>query len=501
MKYSWSYRLHTGMNLMKDERGGVLLSDHPLGVIRINDTAYRLLYDCANSLTLDEIIEKYPGIEKGKIVQFLDSFAKRGILSRIYTGDSIEEYTPFVSIVIPVRNRPADIRRCIESVLCCHYPRDRFEIIVIDDFSTDNETKEAIKEYDVRLIEMEQNVGQSCCRNIGVREAKGEVIAFTDSDCVVSHNWLRLLTQPFVDENIAIVGGGVDSYSSKKALDRYEEVRSPLHMGERGGEIGPGKLIPYIPTCNVFIRRSAFLQVGGFKEEMRVGEDVDLIWRVLQQGNKGWYIPEGRILHRHRNRMSEFIVRRAQYAASEALLEKNFSFNRKKMFISSWNMINGSILLSGIFLYNFLNYHNSIHSFLTIFTFCLVLLLCSFVCEMLVKKSRIKALGFTLPADKIARSLWRSHLAFAGHFTAVLSRYYSLFLLALSIIFPLMFVFWAVVYVLSAYFEYVTKKPELSFPVFILIYIVEMLAYQCGVLRGCCKERNLTPLFHQITII
>lgn len=500
MKSAWSYRLKPGMEIIETEQDGVLLSAHPLVLYKLNPTGVQLLKSCRDSVDGDEIYDGVPEISDEKIMPFLEFFVKKGVLTRVYHQRTGEVDLPFVSVVIPVRNRPMDIERCLESIINCHYPSEKLEVIVVDDASTDL-TKEAVRQYPVQLIEMNRNVGQSRCRNIGVKAAKGDIIAFTDSDCVVNKDWLSKLTEPFKDPLVGVVGGGVDSYGTSRILDRYEEARSPLHMGERSGEIGPNRQVPYVPTCNVLIRREAFLQVGGFKEEMRVGEDVDLIWRILLKDYKGWYVPEGRIRHQHRNQFLHFIRRRAQYASSEALLEKNFIFNRKKLFVSPWHMINLFAIALGYVALSYLFVQKNMPMMGAVSIGLGLALLLSFISEIIVKKRKIKRVGYELSFVKLITPLLRSHLAFVGYFTAALARYYSLYLFILGLIFPEIMIMLWFIYGLSAYFEYIVKKPVLNYPTFLFVYMIECLSYQYGVFYGCYKQKNMTPLLHQIKVI
>ncbi len=487
MNYAWSYVLNSGISLMEDEHGGLLISKNPLAVFRINHTAFQLLKYCESSLRLED----------DSSLRFLESFREKGVLRRVYQTTASDKEYPFVTVVIPVRNRPQEIKSCLESVFACDYPPHRMEIIVVDDFSTDGETKEVIRQYPVTLIEMTHHVGQSKCRNIGANLALGDVLAFTDSDCVVKQNWLSVLIAPFANIDVGIVGGGVDSYECENVLDVYEQVRSPLHMGNSSAEIAPNSLVPYVPTCNALVRKEAFLQVNGFSEEMRFGEDVDLIWRVLQKGYKGWYLPEGKISHRHRNHWRSFLKRRAEYASSEATLERKFSFNRKKMYLSHWNGINMVIFL--LFLIGMGVFKNS--SLDIVMFLALVALVSSFASELWVKKAKLQKIDVVVSHRYLIKAVGRSHLGFLGQFTGLFSRYYSIPVLVAALIIPAYVSVVLIAFLASAYFEFMVKRPKMNYFLFAIVYILEMLSYQCGVFYGCLREGIYTPLVHKIKII
>lgn len=500
MAYKWRYELRKGIEVIQTKQGRALLSNHPLRLFPINGKACELMEASAQKLSLEELITKHQELPPAKIISFMDSLVQKGLLNRVYNPTLNATDVPQVSVIVPVRNRAEDIQQCLESILNCHYPQDKVEIIVVDDGSTDH-TKEVIKQYPVQLIVMEQNVGQSRCRNVGVAAAKADLIAFTDSDCIVDKHWLNILTEPFADPSVGIVGGGVSSHGTDKVLDRYEQACSPLHMGEQGGPIGPQQQIPYIPTCNVLIRKKAFQLVGGFSEEMRVGEDVDLIWRILQNQYTGFYLPEGSIQHRHRNQLHSLMLRRAQYASSEAILEKQFNFNRKKLFISPWHLINLIIFL-GLYFGSAQIIGQQWQAYApTLVACCGISMLFSLCSEIMVKKLKLQRLGLEISIKNLLKPIWRSHLAFLGYITAIIARYYSIYLMLLSLVFPALLGLLLLVFLVSAYFDYTVKKPMLNYPTFLLVYMIEKLAYQLGVIYGCFKYKNITPMFHWVKFI
>ena len=239
---------------------------------------------------------------------------------------------PKVSVVIPVRNRPAGIRSCIDSLVALDYPRDRFEIIVVDDASTD-ETPSAVASYDrgsVRLLAQAQHRGQSECRNVGARAGTGDVVAFIDSDCIADAAWLRTLVRDLEDSNVVASGGSVREASPNGWLKRYESSVSPLHMGETSARVMPGSQVEFLPSCNVAVRKQVFLEVGGFDASLRFGEDVDLVWRLIERGEVR-YRPAGVVWHEHRGRLGPFLLNRINYATAQAVFLSRFPGNRRRV--------------------------------------------------------------------------------------------------------------------------------------------------------------------------
>ncbi|MHB0979430.1 MAG: mycofactocin biosynthesis glycosyltransferase MftF [Thermoleophilia bacterium] len=240
---------------------------------------------------------------------------------------------PSVSCVVVVRNRPRELARCLRSLIRLDYPSELLEVLVVDDASEDA-TPQVARAFarwaksarglhrpvpNVRLQRLSVHDGIAGARNQGLLRGRGELIAFTDSDCVASPLWVRRLVSQ-LRPDVAAVGGGVTGLHTETALQRYEAAYSPLHMGDRPTRVGRGFSVPYLPTCNLLVRREAALAAGGFNSALQVGEDVDFCRRLEEHGFSLRYEPSGTVAHDHRDRLSSFLRRRAAYGSSEATL-------------------------------------------------------------------------------------------------------------------------------------------------------------------------------------
>jgi cellulose synthase/poly-beta-1,6-N-acetylglucosamine synthase-like glycosyltransferase len=198
-----------------------------------------------------------------------------------------------VSIIVPVFNSEKAVKKCIKSLLNIDYPKKNLEIILVDDGSSDA-TKDVIKSYKgVKLIK-QNHEGPAAARNNGFRNSNGKYIFFTDSDCIVSKDWIKKMVGEFRDD-IAIVGGSLVPFSFKKKSERFEQDRRERLYGEKR------EFINFLPACNMAIRRGVFERINGFDESFRYPsfEDYDLCYRTRKMGCKILYDPKIGVIHLH----------------------------------------------------------------------------------------------------------------------------------------------------------------------------------------------------------
>ncbi|MBN1477802.1 glycosyltransferase [Candidatus Sumerlaeota bacterium] len=204
---------------------------------------------------------------------------------------------PFISIVVPALNAAGQIGRCLESLHALGWPESRREIIVVDNASQDG-TGEIAANLGATVIQ-ERHPGVAAARNAGWRAARGELIAFTDSDCIASPQWLRLLAPAFDDPRVAGAGGRLTPDTPKTTVEEYIIAKDILSQERalRDELLSP----PFLVTANAMYRRSVLEEMGGFDEWFAVaGEDADLAWRVQWAGHTLAHIPEAEVVHCHR---------------------------------------------------------------------------------------------------------------------------------------------------------------------------------------------------------
>jgi O-antigen biosynthesis protein len=201
------------------------------------------------------------------------------------------DFVPQVSVIVPVFNSATTIQACVESLRTLDYPKENLELIVIDNGSTDR-TADVLNQYHDQLRILGENKrGAAAARNRGLRDARGEIIALTDADCVVDKDWLKHIISPLQDEQIGIVGGRIQAHCPCNSIELFGEM---IHDHRQAIEVfKPG----YVITMNWSSRRSVIEAAGWFDEELLRDQDVDLSWRVLQKGYRLAYEPAAIVYH------------------------------------------------------------------------------------------------------------------------------------------------------------------------------------------------------------
>jgi len=475
------YSLQAGLKLIPSGEGGLLLSLRPLMAMRFSASGYAILACLGNGISAAGVANKNPAIAITTVTAFLDNLTDRRLLKRIAAPPTV---WPQVSIIIPAHGRPLQTRSCIESLLAMDYPVDRVEIIVVDDASTPP-LGPALSDLPIRLLRLDANIGQSAARNLAAGKASGKILAFIDNDCVATKDWLKTLVSHFDRRDTGIVGGRVIAPAASGKVAAFEAVRSPLDMGPTESEVGPGNWVAYVPTCNLLVRRDVLLQHGGFDPEMRLGEDVDFIWRVHASGTRVQYQPAGQIIHYHRERLWTLLCRRADYASSEADLQQRHPLGWRTMPIPAVNIM---LLMALAF---------SFVSAIAATTFCL-LGLSRITFETLKKQRGLKQLGVNLPRYQVAAAVLRGHIAAFYHLSANTTRYYGVPLLVLSWYLPQLLPIVALLLLVAPVSDHRRLQPQLALPAYTALYWLEMAAYQFGVWRGCWQQRTLRPLLPRL---
>jgi glycosyltransferase involved in cell wall biosynthesis len=227
---------------------------------------------------------------------------------------------PGVSVVVPVLNGAGEIGRLLESLLALDYPRERLELIVVDNGSTDG-TRDVISGFPVRLVEETDTRSSYAARNRGTAIAGGEWIAFTDADCVASPDWLLRLLRPPLPAHIGAVAGEVLALEGTTPVQRLME----RHGFMKHAVTLPHKNLPCFSTANVAVRRPVLEKLEGFREDVRYFGDMELAWRMQLEASAGiLFRPEAVIRHRHRRTWGELWRQACQHGQGVAFLKEAY---------------------------------------------------------------------------------------------------------------------------------------------------------------------------------
>lgn len=216
-----------------------------------------------------------------------------------------------VEVVVPVRDRAEQLGRCLSGL-------SGLRVTVVDDGSVDPAAVARVAErHGARLVVLADNSGPATARNAGVDAVTAPVVVFVDSDCVLSVDALRRLAAHLADPAVAAAAPRIRPRDRDgSTIARFAAARSPLDLGSRSATVRPDGRVPYVPTTALAVRRSAFTAVGGFDTGLRYGEDVDLVWRLVDQGWSVRY--DASIVAGHDEPASwrEWVARRHHYGTS-----------------------------------------------------------------------------------------------------------------------------------------------------------------------------------------
>jgi O-antigen biosynthesis protein len=227
---------------------------------------------------------------------------------------------PRVSVVVCSYNAERTMAPCLASLEKLNYPD--YEVIVVNDGSTDR-TLEIAQSFSYCRIISQPNKGLSVARNVGAEAATGEIVAYTDSDCVADPDWLAYLVAKMETAQLAACGG--------PNFPPPEDSLVPAAVAVSPG--GPTHVLisddvaEHIAGCNMAFRREVLLRLGGFDPVYRAaGDDVDICWRFQDEGYVIGFSPAAVVWHFRRNTVRAYIGQQRGYGKAEALVYSRHPF-------------------------------------------------------------------------------------------------------------------------------------------------------------------------------
>ena len=231
---------------------------------------------------------------------------------------------PFVSIIVPVYNGERTIENCIKSLLSLNYPASKHEIIIVDNNSKDN-TFKIIQNFPVIPLIESKIQSSYATRNTGIKKSKGEIVAFTDSDCIADKDWILKAVECFQEEKVGCVGGRILGYSPSNYIEEYLVKTGALSQGSI-------RFLPYAQTANAVYRRKVFDEIGLFEEHWISGGDADMTWRMqLHSGFKFAQCDDALVYHVHRSTLKGFFKQRMTWGYGEVSMYKKYKEHYKDL--------------------------------------------------------------------------------------------------------------------------------------------------------------------------
>jgi lipopolysaccharide/colanic/teichoic acid biosynthesis glycosyltransferase/glycosyltransferase involved in cell wall biosynthesis len=221
------------------------------------------------------------------------------------------------SVIIPAYNAERTIGRCIESILCQTVSQKQYEVIVVDDGSSD-QTINVARQYDVKVL-TQKNGGAAAARNHGVQKAKGEFLLFTDADCEVSENWIAEMLKPFGEDHFAGVKGAYRT-KQRELMARFTQ----LEYENRYRYMKKHRYIDFIDTYSAAYRKDVFSKNGGFDCSYTTasGEDSEFSYKLQERGFRLVFNPDAIVYHQHPDTLWKYLKKKFRNAYWRALTWK-----------------------------------------------------------------------------------------------------------------------------------------------------------------------------------
>lgn len=297
------FRVRLRDDLRSAEDGHILIGGTPLRAMRLSPAAHTKIrhrtvevHDQVSRLVADRLLEA------DLAVPVLPSEAE---------ADPAQ-----LTVVIPAHDRPGELDRLLSGL------RPALHCIVVDDASADPTAVAAVvARHGAQLVALHVNQGPAGARNAGLANATTPLVAFVDSDVTAVASTILRLALHFDDPRLGLVAPLVKGQA--RAVDppwfeRYDEVSSSLDLGGKPSAVRPGGSVAWVPSACIIGRTSAIREIGAFDETMRIGEDVDLVWRLVHAGWGVRYDPEFMVGHQARTSLRNWLGRKYAYGTGGA---------------------------------------------------------------------------------------------------------------------------------------------------------------------------------------
>lgn len=223
-----------------------------------------------------------------------------------------------ISIIIPTYNGAKRIGKCLEALAQQDYQND-YEILVVDDGSKDNTAALIEEKYPQVKLMRQENAGPAAARNNGAQHASGDIILFTDDDCIPVTDWLLQMLKPFENPAVVAVKG---AYLTKQPqlIARFVQ----LEYEDKYRLLEKESYIDFIDTYSAAFRQEVFIKYGGYDSSFPVAcaEDVELSYRMSYAGEKMVFQPKAQVYHTHPDTLMNYLKKKYKFAYWRVLAVK-----------------------------------------------------------------------------------------------------------------------------------------------------------------------------------
>lgn len=308
--------------------GTTLAGGHPYRVVTLTPRGADLVRDVVGGAPLPD--------GQPAVVRLVDRLRTGGLL--LAPSPAPGDHAG-VTVVIPARSAAAPVRELLDCL-----PAD-LPVIVVDDGSPVPLAPLAAERPGLTVLRHEQSRGPAAARNAGAAAARTPWIAFIDADTIPDPDWIdrlkaQVLATATIDGDpvpVVVAAPQIVPLGGSGAGGWFEQQVCALDLGHTPSEVGPGRAVSYVPSAALLVHAESFAAVGGFHEDMHVGEDVDLVWRIAEHGVVRYY-PDVHVGHRPRGTLTAALQRRRLYGTSAADLAVRHPGALRHVDVSAWSL-------------------------------------------------------------------------------------------------------------------------------------------------------------------
>lgn len=319
-------RYRADASLSRHEGGRVVLGGSPLTLFRLSDAGAR---------ALDAVLAgDGRTATEAPVARLVARLVDAGVLHPVPDPGPCSTTprwrTADVALVVPARDAPAEALAALAAVAVADGVA---EVVIVDDGSA----PPVGHVTGATVVRRGVPGGPAAARNTGAGATAAPLIAFVDADVRLTPGWCAPLLAHLDDPAVALVAPRVRSAPGRGRIPRYERARSPLDLGPEPGRVRPGTRVSYLPAAAVVVRRADLVDVGGFDEALRTGEDVDLVWRLVEAGRRCRYEPAAVVEHEPRSSWAGWAAQRAGYGRSAGPLARRHPGALAPVAVSGWS--------------------------------------------------------------------------------------------------------------------------------------------------------------------